>query len=118
MSNILLVDDDNEFLEATSYMLGYNGHEVMGAVNGEDAIKKYKDNRPDIVLMDIKMPVLDGYEAFYKIKKIDHNAKIIFTSSYTLDDEKFQKAKNSTLSGLINKPFDIEAVQKLIDKYT
>lgn len=118
MPNILLADDDTEFLEATSYMLRYEGHEVSGAVNGADAIKQYKENRPDIVLMDIKMPVLDGYEAFHKIKKMDPNAKIIFTSSYDLDDEKFQKAKNSTLAGLINKPFDLEVVRKFIDKYT
>ena len=114
---ILLADDDHEFLEATSYMLQYDCYNVIGAVNGEDAVNQFQENNPDIVLLDIKMPILDGYEAFFKIKKVDPDATIFFTSSYAIDDEKYQKAKDCGLKGLINKPFELEDVQKLISKY-
>ena len=79
MSNprILLVDDDTQFLEATEYMLKYENYEVVTAKNGEEAIKKYKESSPDIVLMDLKMPVMNGYDAFFKIKKDNPDAKIV-----------------------------------------
>ncbi len=54
---ILLVDDDTQFLEATEYMLKYENYEVITAKNGEEAVKKYKESRPDIILMDLKMPL-------------------------------------------------------------
>ena len=86
MSNpkILLVDDDTQFLEATEYMLKYENYEVITAKNGEEAVKKYKETNPNIVLMDLKMPVLNGYDAFFKIKNDDKNAKIVFTSAYAI----------------------------------
>ena len=66
-SRILLVDDDAQFLEATEYMLKYENYEVITAKNGEEAIKKYDESTPDIVLMDLKMPVMNGYDATKKI---------------------------------------------------
>jgi len=68
--------------------------------------------------MDIKMPIMNGFDAFYKIKKLDKNAKIVLTSSYAIDNEKFQKAKESGLSDLLNKPFDIDSMIGIIKKYT
>ena len=112
---ILLVDDDIQFLEATEYMLKYENYEVVTAKNGEEAIKKYKDSRPDIVLMDLKMPVMNGYDAFFKIKKENPEAKIVFTSAYTINNEEFEKAKHSGLFGLLTKPFDLNELKKIIE---
>ena len=117
MSNprILLVDDDTQFLEATEYMLKYENYEVVTAKNGEEAIKKYRESSPDIVLMDLKMPVMNGYDAFFKIKKDDPDAKIVFTSSYAINNEEFGKAKDSGLFGLLTKPFDLSELNDIIN---
>ena len=54
------------------------------------AVEKYREIMPDILFMDIKMPEIDGYEAFSRIIKFDPDARIIFTSSYALNDKKYQ----------------------------
>ena len=115
--SVLLVDDDMDVLESTQYLLLEEGFDVITASNGKEAIEEFKAKNPDIIFMDIKMPILNGYDAFYKIKEINKNAKIILTSSYAIDDEEFQKAKSSTLSDLLNKPFKINSIKKMIEKY-
>jgi len=112
------VDDDIDVMEPVQYLLIEEGYQVITASNGNEAITKYKDNKPDITFMDIKMPVLNGYEAFNKIKEIDKNAKIVFTSGYAIDDEQFQTAKKSGLCDLLSKPFEIDSMIKMIKKYT
>jgi len=114
---VLLVDDDMDVLESTQYLLMDEGFDVITAKNGEEAINEFTSNKPDIIFMDIKMPIMNGYDAFYKIKKLDKNAKIVLTSGYAINNEQFQKAKESTLSDLLNKPFDIDSMIKMIKKY-
>ncbi len=114
---VMLVDDDMDVLESTQYLLMDEGFDVITAKNGEEAINEFRSNKPQIIFMDIKMPVMNGYDAFYKIKKLNKNAKIVFTSSYAIDNERFQKAKESTLSDLLNKPFDVDTMIKMIEKY-
>lgn len=113
-TRILLVDDDIQFLEATEYMLKYENYDVITAKNGEEAVKKYKESPTDIVLMDLKMPVMNGYDAFFKIKKDSPNAKIIFTSSYTINNKEFEKAEAAGLFGLLTKPFDLNELNSII----
>ncbi len=112
---ILLVDDDTQFLEATEYMLKYENYEVTTAKNGEEAVKKYKEHPADIVLMDLKMPVMNGYDAFFKIRKDSPDAKIVFTSSYTINNEEFEKAESEGLFGLLPKPFDLNELNNIIN---
>ncbi len=114
---ILLVDDDSDFLESTQLMLMDEGYDVIPATNGEDAVKKYGEFRPSIVFLDIKMPGIGGYETFFRIRKLDSDARVIFTSSYALDDEKFKQAKDLSLKGLLNKPFELDDLKKLIRKH-
>jgi len=113
-----LVDDDVDVLEPIQYLLIEEGHKVITASNGSEAITEYKENKPAITFMDIKMPVLDGYEAFNKIKDIDKDAKIVFTSGYAIDNERFQNAKNLGLCDMLTKPFNIDTMIKMIKKYT
>ena len=116
MSNpkILLVDDDTQFLEATEYMLKYEDYVVITARNGEEAIKKYRESKPDVVLMDLRMPVMNGYDAFFKIKQENPEAKIVFTSAYAIDNDEYDKAKKSGLFGLLTKPFDLNELNHLV----
>jgi len=114
---ILFVDDDSDFLEATQLMLMDEGYDVVPATNGEEAVTKYKEIKPDIVFLDIKMPGIDGYETLFRISKSDSDARVIFTSSYALDDEKLKRAKSLSLKGLINKPFEFDDLANVIKKH-
>ncbi len=68
MPKILLVDDEEMNRDMLSRRLARQGFEVVQAVDGADAIAKAAAERPDLILMDMKMPVLDGYEATRRIK--------------------------------------------------
>ena len=111
---ILIVDDDSQLLEATEYMLGYEGYRVITAKNGEEAITKYDEIRPTLTLMDIKMPILNGYDSFLRIIKKHPDANIVFTSAYAIDDDQFKKAKKIGLRGMLIKPFDLEDLNELV----
>jgi len=115
---VLLVDDDIDIIEPTQYLLIEEGFPVVTASNGEEAITAYFDNKPAITFMDIKMPVLNGYEAFKRIINKDKDAKIVFTSGYAIDNEQFQEAKKLGLCDLLPKPIEINSMIKMIKKYT
>lgn len=82
MKRILIVDDAGFMRTSLKMMLERHGHEVVGeAENGIIAVTKYKEMKPDIVTMDITMPVCDGIKAVKLIKEFDPNAKVIMISS-------------------------------------
>ncbi len=114
---ILLVDDDYDFLESLQLILINDGHDVFPATSGSEAVTRYRELKPDIVFLDIKMPGIDGYETFLRIKKHDRSAKIVFTSSYALDDTKYMDAKAKSLAGLISKPFEVDTLRKMIRRH-
>ena len=114
---ILIADDDLDVLESTQYMLLDEGYNVITAHNGEEAINAYKIHRPDIVLLDVRMPVLDGYEAFFNIKKHDINAKVIFITAFSVDNEKAKKAKDLGLLELLHKPIEFPKIIEAIQRY-
>ncbi|ERT60178.1 DNA-binding response OmpR family regulator [Peptoniphilus koenoeneniae] len=70
MFKILIVDDEEKIREVIKTYGEYNGHKVLEAVDGLDAIEKVKENDFDIIVMDIMMPKLDGFTAYKEIKKI------------------------------------------------
>ena len=115
--SILLVDDDKDLLESTEYLLKSKGYETHIANDGLEAIDTYKSVNPCLVFMDVKMPNMDGIEAFYKIRDIDAAAKVILVSAYVNDDQEIENAKNNGLLLLENKPVSIKKLEELIAKY-
>lgn len=111
---ILFADDDMDFLEATQLMLLDKGFDVETASDGIQAVERYREVMPDILFMDIKMPEIDGYEAFSRIIKFDGDARVIFTSSYALNDKKYHNAKKASLRDLLNKPLEFKSLEKMI----
>lgn len=115
---VLVVDDAAFMRMMLKDILEKNGFKVVGeAANGEEAVKKYKDLKPDVVTMDITMPVLDGIKAVKKIKKIDPEAKILMVSA--MGQEKLIiESIEAGAEDFIVKPFQpgkvVEAVKKCV----
>ncbi len=114
---ILLVDDDIDLLENTAYMIKSIGYDVVTAEDGQDAVLKYKDIRPDLTIMDIKMPKMDGFDAFFKIKQFDAEAKVVLITAFSIDEKKHLRAKSMSLLTTINKPYSFEQLEETVTKY-
>lgn len=116
MKKVLIVDDANFMRTSLKMMLERNGYDVIGeAENGLVAFNKYKEMKPDIVTMDITMPVCDGIKAVKMIKEFDPDAKIVMISS--MGQECFVKeAVVAGAKGFIVKPFKEDYVVKAIEK--
>lgn len=68
MARIFLVDDDPDFVEATARILEGKGHEVIKLYDGDECLEKLKEVRPDLIVLDVMMPRLDGYTVCKKLK--------------------------------------------------
>jgi PAS domain S-box-containing protein len=103
---ILVVDDKKENLQVAISLLKLVGFETNEAINGQDAIVKFEEWSPDLILMDLRMPIMDGYEATRQIKLTEKgmNTPIIaLTASAFEEDQK--KTKLLKMQGYIRKPF-------------
>ncbi|MEK7720456.1 MAG: ATP-binding protein, partial [Bacteroidota bacterium] len=103
---ILVVDDKNDNLKVASDLLKLVGFETNEAANGEVAIEKFESWNPHLILMDMRMPVMDGYEATRRIKSTEKGRKtpIIALTASTFEDE-LNKIKALGMQGYIRKPF-------------
>ena len=84
-AKILLVDDDADFVESTKIVLESKPYEVIVAVNGEEGLRKAREDKPDLILLDIIMPVEDGFTAAEQLKKDPALAEIpvLMLTSYS-----------------------------------
>lgn len=117
MGKSVLVCDDAAFMRMmVKDVLIKNGYSIAGeAENGRKAIDKYGELSPDLVLMDINMPEMNGMEALKKIMRIDANAKVVMCSimgQQAMIDEAIQ----SGAKGFIVKPFQPKDVLKALEK--
>lgn len=117
MSKRILIVDDAAFMRMMiKDILSKNGYEVVGeAENGLKAIEKYKELTPDLVLMDITMPEMDGIEAVKRIKAIDNNAKIVMCSAMGQQAMVIESIQSGARDFIV-KPFQAERVLEAIRK--
>ena len=89
MSKILIAEDERDIRDLITFTLQFAGYEVAAASNGEEAVKLAQQEVPDLILMDVRMPRMTGYEACAAIKAIDKlkNIPVIFLSAKGQDSE-------------------------------
>ena len=114
---ILVAEDDNiNFLLIENILKSYN-FKIIRAKDGVEAVEFCKTNQEiDLVLMDIKMPNLDGYEAFTEIRKINPTIPIIAQTSYSFEEE-LDKIKKLGFNNFISKPIQKQKLLELIKVY-
>ena len=115
---ILIVEDQEDNRMIMRDVLSAAGYELIEAVNGKDGVSRAQSDRPDLILMDIQMPVLDGYEATRQIKA-DPNLKstpIIAVTSYALSGDE-AKARAAGCDGYVSKPFSPRQLLARVREY-
>lgn len=114
MKRILIVEDDLTIIEILKIIFKEK-FEILVATDGKTAVKVYELYRPDLVLMDISLPVMDGIDATKEIMKIDPNARIIGVSAYA--GTKGKELLKAGAKEVIEKPFTKKKLLETIGKY-
>ena len=116
---ILIVDDDEKNRLLFKLILKKENYETIEAENGEEGIKKALEEKPDVILMDVMMPVMDGFSATEKLKSDNRTKHIPIIILTALDDEE-SKSNNTTADDVLTKPIDakelILKIKKCIDE--
>lgn len=113
---VLIVDDSRTSRKVLADVLTRMGLEVIGeAVNGEDGFLKYKELRPDIVTMDITMPVMNGLESLLLIKHEDENAKVIMITAAGQKNNLMQAVKAGA-EEFLTKPLEEEEIRRVMSE--
>ena len=112
----ILIADDAQFLRMRiSKMLSRNGFQVLQADNGLGAVSAYKTARPDVVLMDITMPEMDGLTALREIRAVDPNARVVMLTALGQESVVLEAIRHGAQDFVV-KPFEPEHVLETIHK--
>ena len=117
-NRILVVDDEPDLTKVSTLALEYHGFKVDTFNDPQEALSKFKPGSYDLIILDIKMPKMDGFELYHEIKKKDNNAKVCFLTASELYYEAFRNKEYRALDRnlFIRKPIDNEDLVKQINK--
>jgi len=110
----LLVDDEDDFRELMTFWLRAKGYLVIEASEGETAVRLAREQNPDIIFMDLNMPVMDGVEALKRIREFNKDVPAIIISAY-IDDKKAKDAMAYGISGVFYKGKDFKEGLSLLE---
>jgi len=115
MKRILIVDDSAFTRGIHKQILESQGYETLEAASGDEALEKFKREKPDLVMMDLLMPDADGMDVVREILQIDPDAKTVICST---DKQKFrqEEAKEIGTMGFITKPINAEKMVETLKK--
>ena len=105
--SVLIIEDNEQNMYMLSYLLEKSNYKVIKAYNGKDGLKLAHDKRPDIILIDIQLPDMDGYEICNKLSHNGLSKKTVFitVTSYAMGGDK-EKSLEAGADGYIEKPID------------
>lgn len=116
MKKILIVEDNEQNRRLMRDILKYYGYEIIEAENGEEGIKMAKTHKPDLILMDMQMPVMDGFAATQILKNDGEtkNIKIIAVTSFAMVGDK-EKILGAGADDYMAKPIDTRQLPKIVE---
>ena len=115
---ILVIEDNEQNQYLVSFLLEKNGYQVIVAQDGLEGISKAKEEKPDLILVDIKLPVMDGYEVTRQLRDLSDfkNIPIIALTAYAMKGDE-EKTLEAGCDGYIPKPIIPEEFIKLVNGY-
>ncbi|EOD6968085.1 TPA: response regulator transcription factor [Campylobacter jejuni] len=111
---ILVVEDEVKARESMINILSERFSKVIGAQNGDEGLKKFKKFKPDLVITDIAMPIMDGLDMAREIKEISDDVPIVVLSAYS-EKERLLRSIDIGIDKYLIKPVDIEELFKVLD---
>ena len=115
MAQVLIVDDDHQLRMSFERLLAAEGYVVRTASSGEAGIAAVREEAPDVVIMDVRMPGISGLEAYAALREIEPRLPVIIMTAYGTTDIAIEATKMGAFDYIL-KPFDIPDILKLLDK--
>ena len=114
---VLVVEDYEDSREFLKFLLEHSGCQVVEAANGYEAVEAVKEQVPDLILMDISMPVMDGLTATRKIREGKYSSGIPIIAVTAQGHSYYKKAIEAGCNDLIDKPLDFSTLQPFLTEY-
>lgn len=111
---VLLVDDEEDFRQLMVFWLELKGYTAITASDGKAAVEMVKKEKPDIMLLDIRMPLMDGRDTLKKIRRFNKNLPVILISAY-VNDPRTKDILSYGISGVFYKAKDFNLVLPLLE---
>lgn len=115
MKKIMVVDNEPDIVDLTRTVLEIGGYSVVPAYSGEECLRKLDKEQVDLVLLDIMMPGMSGWDVFNRIKKKSPKVKVAFMSVLEISDKRKQVLLDEGLADYIMKPFDKDTLLSRVD---
>ena len=116
MKKIMVVDNEPDIVDLTRTVLELGGYNVVPANSGEECLRLLEKEKVDLVLLDIMMPGMSGWDVFNKINKKSTDIKVAFMSVLEISDKRKQVLLDEGLADYIMKPFDKDTLLNRVDK--
>jgi len=116
MKRIMVVDNEPDIVDLTRTVLELGGYNVITAHSGEECLRLLEKEKVDLVLLDIMMPGMSGWDVFNRINKKSPSIKVAFMSVLEISDKRKQVLIEEGLADYIMKPFDKDTLLNRIDK--
>lgn len=112
---VLIIDDNKDLTEIMCDLIGFLGHKTFCSQDGKDGIAKAKEHHPDIIICDIGLPIMDGYDVARQLRKDDELKEtfLIALSGYAGHEDR-KKSKDAGFDRHLAKPADISAIERVI----
>ena len=116
MKKIMVVDNETGIVDLTRTVLELGGYQVVTAYSGEECLRILEKEKVDLVLLDIMMPGMSGWDVFNRINKKSSDVKVAFMSVLEISDKRKQVLLDEGLADYIMKPFDKESLLNRVDR--
>lgn len=117
MARILVVDDEPDVVDIVSIRLERDGHTVLGAADGRAGLDMAMHEKPDLIILDLMMPGLDGYEVLYQMRHnpITEDASVILLTARS-DFPSIYKGWDKGADNYVTKPFDVDRLAEMVQQ--
>ena len=113
---ILVVEDNPKNLKLVRDVLTYAGYEVIEATSGEDGVRLAAETGPDLILMDLQLPGIDGAEALMQIREIERQVPVVAVTAFAMNNDR-TRAFDAGFDGYVEKPISVRALPQQVSDF-